>query len=63
MKGWRTLGFSLLLAGVGVVQTFDWVTVVPQDKTWTGVVMMAIGGAIAALRYVTTTPIGQSKSA
>lgn len=63
MKGWKTLAFSLLLAGVGVVQTFDWVTIVPQDKTWTGVVMMAIGGAIAALRYVTTTPIGQSKSA
>ncbi len=63
MKGWKTLAFSLLVAGVGVIQAFDWATVVPPDQTWTGSVMIAIGAATAALRYVTTTPIGQSKSA
>jgi hypothetical protein len=61
MKGWRTLGFALLLAVGGVVQTFDWATVIPQNQTWSGIVMLAIGGAIAALRYVTTTPLGSAE--
>jgi uncharacterized membrane protein HdeD (DUF308 family) len=57
MKGWRTLGFALLLAVTGVFQTFDWATIVPQDRAWSGVVMVGIAAAIAALRAVTTTPI------
>jgi hypothetical protein len=61
MKGYKTLGFALIVAVGGVLQTFDWATVVPQDKTWSGVVMIAIGAGIAALRAVTTTPIGQGK--
>jgi hypothetical protein len=60
MKGWKTLGFGVAVAIAGVLQSFDWATVVPQDKTWSGVVMIAIGAAITALRYVTTTPIGKS---
>jgi hypothetical protein len=60
MKGWKTLGFALAVAVAGVVQSFNWATVVPQDKTWSGVAMIAIGAVIAALRYVTTTPIGKS---
>jgi uncharacterized membrane protein HdeD (DUF308 family) len=60
MKGWKTLGFALAVAVAGVVQSFNWATVVPQDKTWSGVVMIAIGAIIAALRYVTTTPVGKS---
>jgi hypothetical protein len=60
MKGWKTLGFALAVAVAGVVQSFNWATVVPQDKTWSGVAMIAIGAGIAALRYVTTTPIGKS---
>lgn len=60
MKGWKTLAFALILAIGGVFQTFDWATVVPQDKTWSGLVMLAIGGAVAALRAVTTTPVGKS---
>lgn len=58
MKGWRTLGFGLFVAMGGVLQTFDWATVVPQDKTWSGLLMLTIGGAIAALRVYTSTPIG-----
>jgi hypothetical protein len=58
MKGWKTLGFAVLLAVGGVVQTFDWATVIPQDKTWSGIAMLAVGGVVAALRYVTTTSIG-----
>ena len=61
MKGWRTLGLALFLALGGVVQTFDWATVIPQDKTWSGVIMMAIGSAVAALRFVTNTAAGKKE--
>ena len=61
MTGYKTLLFSLLVAGAGVLQTFNWVTVVPQNQTWSGIVMVAIGAVIAGLRSVTTTPIGKSK--
>jgi len=59
MKGWRTLALALSVAVIGVLQAFDWASIIPQDKTWTGIAMMAIGGAIAALRAVTNTPIGK----
>lgn len=61
MKGWKTLLFGLFVAVSGVLQTFDWVTVVPQDKTWSGAVMLAIGAAVVALRYVTDSPMFKSK--
>jgi len=59
IKGWKTLAFALVMAVLGVMQTFDWTTVVPQDKTWSGAVMIGIGAVIAALRMVTTTPVGK----
>ena len=62
MKGWKTLIFAIAVAIGGVLQTFDWATVIPQDKTWSGIAMVAVGAAIAALRAVTTTPIGKSSS-
>lgn len=61
MQGWRTLLLAAGVALAGVAQTFDWATVIPQDKTWSGVAMIGIGAAIAALRAVTSTPIGQGK--
>lgn len=61
MKGYKTLAFALAIAVGGVLQTFDWATVIPQDKTWSGVAMLAAGAVIAALRYVTTSPILKSK--
>lgn len=60
LKGLRTFGFAALVAFGGVVQTFNWATVIPQNKTWSGLAMVAVGAAIAALRSVTTTPPGQS---
>lgn len=59
MKGWRTLGLAVLVALAGVVQSFDWTTVVPAGPAQ-GYVLIAIGAAIAALRYITTTPVGKS---
>lgn len=60
MKGFKTLGFALLVAIGGVLQMFDWATVIPQDKTWSGMAMIAVGAGIAALRAVTSTPIATS---
>lgn len=60
MKGWKTLGFATAVALAGVAQTFDWATVVPQDHTWSGLAMIAVGAAVAALRAVTTTPPGSA---
>ena len=59
LKGWRTLGFAALVALVGVLQAADWTHLIPQDQDWSGVVMVAVGAAIAALRYITTGPVGQ----
>lgn len=58
MKGYKTLIWSLLLAVVGVLQAFDWTTVVPASAQ--GWVLIAIGAVTAALRYVTTTPVGKA---
>jgi hypothetical protein len=57
MKGYRTLIFSLGVAVVGVLQTFDWATVVPPGKT--GVALTAVGVAAAVLRFLTSTPVGE----
>ena len=58
LAGWRTLLVGVAVAVAGVLQTFNWATVVPQNQTWSGVAMLLIGGVIVFLRYITTTPIG-----
>ena len=61
MTGYRTLAFSLLLSALGVVQAFNWATIIPQNQAWSGTVMIAIGAVVALLRTITTTPIGVAK--
>ena len=61
LKGYKTLAFALALAVGGVLQTFNWATIIPQDQTWSGVAMLAIGAVVAALRYVTTSPVLKSQ--
>ena len=61
MKGWRTLGLALFLAVAGVVQVFDWASVVPQDQKWSGIVMLGIAAAVGALRVITNTAVGKSQ--
>jgi hypothetical protein len=41
---------------VGVLQTFDWATVVPADKA--GIALTAIGVASAILRFFTNSAVG-----
>lgn len=59
MKGWRTLAWAAFVALAGVVQTFDWATVIPQGQN-SGLILIAIGAVTAALRYITDTPVGKS---
>ncbi len=58
MTGYKTLIFALIVAVGGVFQAFNWATVIPQDKTWSGIAMIAIAAIIAGLRTVTSTPAG-----
>ena len=59
MKGWKTLAVSAAIALLGAAQTFDWATIIPQDKFWSGLAMTGIGALFAWLRTVTSTPVGQ----
>ena len=60
LKGWRTVLFSLLLATIGVLETTDWTSLIPDGpaKGWT---LLGIALATAWLRAATTTPIGRKE--
>ncbi len=58
LKGWKTLLASFAIAGVGVLQSADWATIVPAGAV--GPVMVGIGVVVAALRTLTNTPVGRS---
>jgi len=60
MKGYRTLAFSLAVAVFGVLQAFDWTSVVHDPKTM-GIITTVIGLAAAGLRMVTTTAPGKAQ--
>ena len=57
MQGWRTLAFSLALVIFGVLETFDFTSVISDSQT-AGVVTLVVGVVTALLRKQTTTPIG-----
>lgn len=59
MTGFRTLAFNCGFAVLGVLETFDWTATVGSKA---GMIMtgLAIGNMI--LRFLTTTPVGVTKS-
>jgi len=57
-KGWWTLIASLVFVILGQLQTWDWITLIQDPKT-AGWIMTGIGILMAALRVITSTPIGQ----
>jgi hypothetical protein len=59
MKGYRTLLFSLGVAIVGVLQSFDWASVIPAEQA--GVALTVVGVVGAALRFLTSTPVGSKE--
>jgi hypothetical protein len=58
MKGFKTLLFAAILAIAGVLEQFDWLSIVPEG--FGGIALAVIGVIVAWLRKVTTTPIGKS---
>lgn len=58
MKGWRTLGLNLAVAGFGVFEATDWSGVLGNNNA--GWVLTGIGVANMVLRSLTTTPVGKS---
>ncbi len=62
VRGWRTLLFSLMVAGLGVVEATDWAELVPDgpDKGWW---LFGIGLGTAWLRVITTGPVGRAEDA
>lgn len=59
MKGWRTLIFGAAVAIIGVMEAFDWTTVIPEQ--YQGWALGIIGVVIIWLRKVTNTAIGKSE--
>jgi hypothetical protein len=57
MKGWRTIGLNLAVAGFGVLEAADWTSVFGNDNA--GWALTAIGVANMVLRTMTSTPVGQ----
>ena len=60
LKGWRTLLWSLLLATLGVLETLDFATVLPDgpSRAWE---LIFIALVTAWLRIITTTAVGEIK--
>jgi hypothetical protein len=59
MKGYRTLLFSLAVAIVGVLQSFDWAMIVAPEHA--GIALTVVGVASAVLRFLTSTPVGANE--
>jgi hypothetical protein len=55
MTGYKTLIFNALIAVWGVIETFDWTSVVGENA---GIAMIIIGAVGAILRAKTSTPVG-----
>ncbi len=62
LRGWRTLLFSLVVAGLGVAEATDWARLVP-DGPGKGWWLFWIGLGTAWLRVITTGPVGRKESA
>jgi len=60
LRGWRTLLWAVLLATVGVLDTLDFATLLP-DGPHKGWILIAIAFITAWLRVITTTPVGASE--
>lgn len=60
LQGWKTLIFGVGVAVVGVLQTFDFSTVISDPKV-VGYITTGIGVVVIVLRTLTSTPVGTSK--
>jgi len=56
LKGYKTLGFGLLLTILGFLQGFDFTTIISDPET-VGYVTSGIGIIVMILRTLTNTPV------
>lgn len=56
LKGFKTILASVALIVIGVLEQLDVTELVGEQ--WTGLALAGIGVVVAALRMVTTTPVG-----
>jgi hypothetical protein len=57
-QGWKTVIFGALLALGGFLQGVDWASLIPNDAQTVGWITSAIGVVVVALRFLTSTPVG-----
>lgn len=62
MTGWRTIIVGALVAAVGALQGADFTQVLPNDPQIQGWIVTGLGAIMLVLRFLTTTPVGGSKS-
>jgi len=58
MKGWRTLGLNVAVAGFGVLEGTDWTSILGNERAGWAVTLIAVANMV--LRALTTTPIGKN---
>lgn len=59
LKGWRTILFNVAAAIFGVLETVDWINVIPYG--WAGMLVPIVSVVNIYLRAQTNTPIGRKE--
>jgi hypothetical protein len=57
MKGWRTMGLNVAVAGFGVLEAADWTSMLGDQRAGWALTLIAVANMV--LRTLTTTAIGQ----
>lgn len=60
IKGWKMLGFNLIVSIFGVLEVTDVTSVIHDAKT-AGAALIIIGVVNKILRFYTNTSVGKSK--
>ena len=55
MNGYRTIVWALVLTTIGVMETFDGLTLIPER--YAGLALLIVALVTAWLRVITTTPV------
>ena len=59
LKGYRTIIFGVLIAGLGTLTAASFIPWV--GEMWGGVAFAVVGVVILALRTITDTPVGEDR--
>jgi hypothetical protein len=57
MKGWRTMGLNVAVAGFGVLEAADWTSMLGDQRAGWALTLIAVANMV--LRTLTSTAIGQ----